>query len=171
MEPGEKGEIKMYYDVMGFKEYEDYVEELTNKSKSKKSYNNRVLVPARRFLLGQTISSENPIAIPLAGYTIITPPKNEDEDKDKDNESAYQSFKIVQDSLKTIAGVALAPETEWHMTIADLVYGDGYVELFLKGQDNNLIEAIQRDPFHGIGQLVYEVLDDKIRILACRYHY
>lgn len=56
----------------------------------------------------------------------------------------------------------------------------------------NLIEAIQRDPFQGIGQpeplkhglsgcwsrridrehrLVYEVLDDKIRILACRYHY
>jgi toxin YoeB len=55
----------------------------------------------------------------------------------------------------------------------------------------NLIEAIQRDPFQGIGQpeplkhglsgcwsrridrehrLVYEVLDDKIRILACRYH-
>ena len=56
----------------------------------------------------------------------------------------------------------------------------------------NLIEAIQRDPFQGIGQpeplkhdlsgcwsrridrehrLVYEVLDDRIRILACRYHY
>jgi len=56
----------------------------------------------------------------------------------------------------------------------------------------NLIEAIQRDPFQGIGQpeplkhdlsgcwsrrindehrLVYQVLKDKIRILACRYHY
>lgn len=55
-----------------------------------------------------------------------------------------------------------------------------------------LIEAVQRDPFSGIGQpeplrhefagcwsrridlehrLVYEVLDNKIRILACRYHY
>ena len=55
-----------------------------------------------------------------------------------------------------------------------------------------LIEAIQRDPFQGIGQpeplkhdlsgcwsrrindehrLVYQVLKDKIRILACRYHY
>jgi toxin YoeB len=55
-----------------------------------------------------------------------------------------------------------------------------------------LIEAIQRNPFQGIGRpeqlkhdlsgcwsrridhehrLVYEVLDDKIRILACRYHY
>ncbi|HEX6900849.1 MAG TPA: Txe/YoeB family addiction module toxin [Thermoanaerobaculia bacterium] len=55
-----------------------------------------------------------------------------------------------------------------------------------------LIEAVQRDPFGGIGQpeplrhdlagcwsrridqehrLVYEVSDSKIRILACRYHY
>jgi toxin YoeB len=55
-----------------------------------------------------------------------------------------------------------------------------------------LIEAIQRDPFQGIGQpeplkhdlagcwsrridrehrLVYQILDEKIRILACRYHY
>jgi len=55
-----------------------------------------------------------------------------------------------------------------------------------------LIQAVQRDPFRGIGQpeplkhdlagcwsrridqehrLVYEVLENKIRILACRYHY
>ena len=55
-----------------------------------------------------------------------------------------------------------------------------------------LIKDVQRDPFHGIGKpeplkhefsgcwsrhiddehrLVYEVLNDKIRILACRYHY
>ncbi len=55
-----------------------------------------------------------------------------------------------------------------------------------------LIEAIQRDPFGGAGQpealkhelsgcwsrridrehrLVYQVLENKIRILACRYHY
>ncbi|HKI04595.1 MAG TPA: Txe/YoeB family addiction module toxin [Thermoanaerobaculia bacterium] len=55
-----------------------------------------------------------------------------------------------------------------------------------------LVEAIQRDPFSGIGQpeslkhdfagcwsrridqehrLVYEVSEEKIRILSCRYHY
>ncbi len=55
-----------------------------------------------------------------------------------------------------------------------------------------LIKDIQRNPFEGIGRpeplkydlagcwsrridqehrLVYEVLDDKIRILSCRYHY
>jgi toxin YoeB len=55
-----------------------------------------------------------------------------------------------------------------------------------------LIRAVQRDPFTGIGKpeplkhelagcwsrritdehrLVYEVLDDRIRILACRFHY
>ena len=55
-----------------------------------------------------------------------------------------------------------------------------------------LIEAVQRDPFQGPGQpeplrhelsgcwsrridqehrLVYQVLEQKIRILACRYHY
>lgn len=55
-----------------------------------------------------------------------------------------------------------------------------------------LIQAVQRDPFQGIGKpeplkhdlsgcwsrrinqehrLVYQVLEDKIRILACRYHY
>ena len=55
-----------------------------------------------------------------------------------------------------------------------------------------LIEAIQRDPFQGIGKpeplkhelagcwsrrindehrLVYQVLEGKIRILACKYHY
>ncbi len=55
-----------------------------------------------------------------------------------------------------------------------------------------LIEAVQRDPFRGIGQpeplkhelagcwsrrinrehrLVYQVQENKIRILACRYHY
>jgi toxin YoeB len=55
-----------------------------------------------------------------------------------------------------------------------------------------LIEEIQRDPFQGLGKpeplrhelkgcwsrriddehrLVYQVLDEKIRILACRYHY
>jgi toxin YoeB len=55
-----------------------------------------------------------------------------------------------------------------------------------------LIREVRRDPFHGTGQperlkhelsdcwsrriyeehrLVYEVLEDKIRILACRYHY
>jgi toxin YoeB len=55
-----------------------------------------------------------------------------------------------------------------------------------------LIREVQRDPFEGTGQpealkhdlsgcwsrridqehrLVYEVLDDKIRILACRFHY
>jgi toxin YoeB len=56
----------------------------------------------------------------------------------------------------------------------------------------NLIKDIERNPFEGIGQpeklkhelsgcwsrridqehrLVYEVLETKIRILACRYHY
>jgi toxin YoeB len=55
-----------------------------------------------------------------------------------------------------------------------------------------LVREIQRDPFSGTGKpeklkhdlagcwsrrinqehrLVYQVLDDKIRILACRYHY
>jgi len=55
-----------------------------------------------------------------------------------------------------------------------------------------IIEAIQRDPFRGMGQpeplkheltgcwsrridqqhrIVYQVLEGKIRILACRYHY
>jgi toxin YoeB len=55
-----------------------------------------------------------------------------------------------------------------------------------------LIEAVQRDPFSGPGQperlkhdlagcwsrridqehrLVYEVSEDKVRILACKYHY
>ena len=55
-----------------------------------------------------------------------------------------------------------------------------------------LIKEVQRDPFHRIGKpeplghqfagcwsrriddehrLVYEVFEDKIRILACRYHY
>ncbi len=55
-----------------------------------------------------------------------------------------------------------------------------------------LIEAVQRDPFTGLGQpeklkhelarawsrridqehrLVYEVQDNKIKILSCRYHY
>ena len=55
-----------------------------------------------------------------------------------------------------------------------------------------LIKEVQRDPFHGIGKpeplrhqfagcwsrriddehrLVYEVFEDKIRILACRYPY
>jgi toxin YoeB len=59
-------------------------------------------------------------------------------------------------------------------------------------QIGKLIQAILRDPFRGIGKpeplkedfagcwsrridqehrLVYEVFDDKIRILACRYHY
>jgi toxin YoeB len=56
----------------------------------------------------------------------------------------------------------------------------------------NLIKDVQRDPFQGIGKpeplkhelkgcwsrridkehrLVYQVTDEKIRILACRYHY
>ncbi len=56
----------------------------------------------------------------------------------------------------------------------------------------NLIKDVQRDPFQGIGKpeplkhelagcwsrridrehrLVYQVLENKIRILACRYHY
>jgi len=56
----------------------------------------------------------------------------------------------------------------------------------------DLIKEIQRDPFKGIGKpeplrhelkgcwsrridqehrLIYQVLEDKIRILACRYHY
>ena len=56
----------------------------------------------------------------------------------------------------------------------------------------SLVQAISRDPFRGIGdpeplkhdlagcwsrridqehRLIYEVLKDKIRILACRYHY
>jgi toxin YoeB len=56
----------------------------------------------------------------------------------------------------------------------------------------NLIKEVQRDPFKGIGKpeplkhefkgcwsrridqehrLVYQVTEDKIRILACRYHY
>ena len=56
----------------------------------------------------------------------------------------------------------------------------------------SLIEDIQREPFTGLGKpeplkhefkgcwsrrideehrLVYQVMDDKIRILACRYHY
>lgn len=55
-----------------------------------------------------------------------------------------------------------------------------------------LIKEVQRDPFHGIGKperlkhelagcwsrridrdhrLVYQVLEDKIRIMACRFHY
>jgi len=55
-----------------------------------------------------------------------------------------------------------------------------------------LVQETQRDPFHGIGKpeplkhelagcwsrridrehrLVYQVLDEKIRVLACRYHY
>ena len=56
----------------------------------------------------------------------------------------------------------------------------------------NLIKEVQRDPFTGIGKpeplkhelkgcwsrrinqehrLIYQVLENKIRILACRYHY
>ncbi len=56
----------------------------------------------------------------------------------------------------------------------------------------NLIKEVQRDPFRGIGKpeplkhefkgcwsrridqehrLVYQITEDKIRILACRYHY
>jgi toxin YoeB len=56
----------------------------------------------------------------------------------------------------------------------------------------NLIKDVQRDPFRGIGKpeplkhelkgcwsrridkehrIVYQVTDEKIRILACRYHY
>ena len=56
----------------------------------------------------------------------------------------------------------------------------------------NLIKEVQRDPFKGIGKpeplkhefkgcwsrridqehrLVYQITEDKIRILACRYHY
>lgn len=56
----------------------------------------------------------------------------------------------------------------------------------------NLIKEVQRDPFIGIGKpeplkhefkgcwsrridrehrLVYQITEDKIRILACRYHY
>jgi len=56
----------------------------------------------------------------------------------------------------------------------------------------NLIKDVQRDPFQGIGKpeplrhelkgcwsrridqehrLVYQVVENKIRILACRYHY
>ena len=56
----------------------------------------------------------------------------------------------------------------------------------------NLIKEIQRDPFKGIGKpeplkhefkgcwsrridqehrLVYQITEDKIRVLACRYHY
>ena len=56
----------------------------------------------------------------------------------------------------------------------------------------NLVKDIQRDPFKGIGKpeplkhelkgcwsrridqehrLIYQVTEDKIRILACRYHY
>ncbi len=56
----------------------------------------------------------------------------------------------------------------------------------------NLIKDVQRDPFKGIGKpeplrhelkgcwsrridqehrLVYQVIENKIRILACRYHY
>ncbi len=56
----------------------------------------------------------------------------------------------------------------------------------------NLIKDVQRDPFKGIGKpeplkhefkgcwsrridqehrLIYQVTEDKIRILACRYHY
>jgi toxin YoeB len=59
-------------------------------------------------------------------------------------------------------------------------------------QIEKLIQAVLRDPFRGIGKpeplkenfagcwsrridqehrLVYEVFEDKIRILACRYHY
>ena len=59
-------------------------------------------------------------------------------------------------------------------------------------QIGKLIKAIKRDPFKGIGKpeplkheltgcwskriddehrLVYQVTDDKIRVLACRYHY
>ena len=55
-----------------------------------------------------------------------------------------------------------------------------------------IIEAIQRDPFQGVGhpeqlkhelsgcwsrridrehRIVYQIFEDKIRILACRYHY
>ena len=57
---------------------------------------------------------------------------------------------------------------------------------------NQLISAIKRDPFDGIGKpeplkyhlegcwsrhitsehrLVYEVIDDNIKIIGCRYHY
>ncbi len=56
----------------------------------------------------------------------------------------------------------------------------------------NLIKEVQRDPFKGIGKpeplkhefkgcwsrridqehrIIYQVTEDKIRILACRYHY
>ena len=56
----------------------------------------------------------------------------------------------------------------------------------------NLVKDVQRDPFKGIGKpeplkhvlkgcwsrridqehrLIYQVTEDKIRILACRYHY
>jgi len=127
------------YDLMGYEEYKNYVRELTSKNESKKSYGNRVLVPARRFLLGQTISSEHPIPIPLAGYTIITPPKKEDDG----NGSAYEKLGKAKDALSRIAGIVVVPEDVLHMTIADLISESSYERLLMNEQDNLFINAVR----------------------------
>jgi len=122
------------YDVMGYQEYKDYVKELTDKNTDEKSYGNRVVVPARRFLIGQNISP-----IPLAGFTIITPPRKDDDG----NESAYSIIGKAKDALSSIPGIALVPEGEDHMTLTDLIWGCGYAELLLNEQEDNLINIIQ----------------------------
>ena len=73
----------------------------------------------------------------------------------------------------------------------DYIYWQGQDKKVLK-KINNLLKAIARDPFHGIGspealkhdmsgywsrritlehRLVYRVCENQIRVIQCRYHY
>jgi toxin YoeB len=73
----------------------------------------------------------------------------------------------------------------------DYLYWQGHNKQILK-KINQLLKDCQRDPFSGIGKpeqlrheltgswsrriteehrLVYMIVDDELRVLACRYHY
>jgi hypothetical protein len=129
------------YDVMGFVEYRKYVVDLTSKSHEKCGYGKRILIPARRFLLPPPASSQAPRAIPLAGYTIMTPSKRED--TDKVNDPAYAVLGKMKARLGAVAGIVFAPPDEWHMTLADLVSQDTYAGLHGDGKVINLIGGVE----------------------------
>ena len=125
------------HNVMGLWQYMTYVEEVIVENKADKSYGRRVTYPARRFLLQPSGAT----AIPFRGYTIITPPRDED-DAHAGNGPAYNTLDAARAGLASVDGLVMAPPKEWHMTLAGLVAEREYAALEASKRTGHLVGGV-----------------------------
>lgn len=94
--------------------------------------------------------------VPFPGYTVITPPP----DEDSQNQDFYQSLRLCQQQLQLSLGSDLivpVPFASFHLTLADLIWDNAY----LYASQNSEFEVQLRDRIADIFQQYRQSLTQK----------